>query len=532
MAEHRSGEHLDSGIDGRRLRRAGLTAAVALAAIAAFPSLASAVTVSLASGMITYQAVPGETNSVTVTEPGTNYQFAETGIVAGAGCTQGVNLVTCPEAGTTSVVMHMDDMGDTVNATAVNQNPFTVNGGAGGDTLTLSDLPAGDIGNGDAGNDTINGEPGVDTLNGGDDVDIINGGDGNDTLNGGSGGDTLNGDNELDTLNGNDGADTLNGGQNNDTLNGGADDDILDGGIHDDTLNGGDGADSLEGNANNDLLNGDDGPDFLSGGLNNDNLNGATELSAGDASTDRMNGGFGNDDFDGGNGIDRVLYYIGCGEGGATLSITITIDNVANDAGCHTETGDNVRTSVESVTGSAGNDFITGSCFANTFSGAQNVAEGTGSGNDTLTGDPAGCLAATTDGTEADFFGGGEGNDIFNGDGTGNAGFDTVTYGVPFTGYTSGINVTFDDAANDSDGFGNAADNVNGDIERLIGSPMGDTIDATAADQDVQLFGRLGDDLLTDGPFNDLLNGEGGADTVSCPNGGTNVSLNNEVGAC
>ena len=40
----------------------------------------------------------------------------------------------------------------------------------------------------------------------------------------------------------------------------------------------------------------------------------------------------------------------------------------------------------------------------------------------------------------------------------------------------------------------------------------------------MQLFGRLGDDLLVDGPFNDLLNGEGGTDTINCPNGGTNVS--------
>ena len=48
----------------------------------------------------------------------------------------------------------------------------------------------------------------------------------------------------------------------------------------------------------------------------------------------------------------------------------------------------------------------------------------------------------------------------------------------------------------------------------------------------MQLFGRLGNDLLIDGPFNDLLNGEGGTDTANCPNGGTNVSVNNEAGSC
>ena len=122
--------------------------------------------------------------------------------------------------------------------------------------------------------------------------------------------------------------------------------------------------------------------------------------------------------------------------------------------------------------------------------------------------------------------GGGEGNDTFNGDGTGNAGFDTVTYGTPFTGHaTSGgmsvtvnraVEVTFDDSANDCDGFGATTENVNGDINRLIGSPLADSLSGAGADQDVQLFGRLGDDLLTDGPFNDLLNGEGGTDTANC----------------
>ena len=48
----------------------------------------------------------------------------------------------------------------------------------------------------------------------------------------------------------------------------------------------------------------------------------------------------------------------------------------------------------------------------------------------------------------------------------------------------------------------------------------------------MQLFGRFGDDLLTDGPFNDVLDGEGGADTINCPNGGTDVTFNGEsVGA-
>ncbi len=121
--------------------------------------------------------------------------------------------------------------------------------------------------------------------------------------------------------------------------------------------------------------------------------------------------------------------------------------------------------------------------------------------------------------------GGGEGNDIFNGDGTtGAAGFDTVTYGFPFTG-GGGISVDLDDVADDNDGFGNTGDNVNGDIERVIGNSSGDTINATAADQAVSLFGRLGNDTLTDSTFGDFLNGEGGADTINCTNGGTDTNV-------
>ena len=39
----------------------------------------------------------------------------------------------------------------------------------------------------------------------------------------------------------------------------------------------------------------------------------------------------------------------------------------------------------------------------------------------------------------------------------------------------------------------------------------------------MSLFGRLGNDTLTDGPFGDYLNGEDGADQYNCPNGGTDT---------
>ncbi len=106
-------------------------------------------------------------------------------------------------------------------------------------------------------------------------------------------------------------------------------------------------------------------------------------------------------------------------------------------------------------------------------------------------------------------------------------GVDTVTYGTPYTGGAA-ISVTLDDAANDNDGMGNVTDNVGGDCERIIGTANGDTINAAAADQGVQLFGRLGGDTLTGSGFDDLLNGEDGTDAGDC-GAGTDTAISIET---
>jgi Ca2+-binding RTX toxin-like protein len=395
-------------------RRAGLTVALALAALAAVPAIASAAAVSTSGTVITFTAAGGETNALTVTQPGTNsYKFDEASISiteSSANCTATSGDVTCSGVSWTSVVVNLGDSnGDVFTAAGVNDDPFTINGEGQTDTIT-----------GSSANDIIDG--------------------------GGQ-------------------ADTINGGPGNDTLNGGAQD---------------------------------------------DNVNG-------DADNDRLTGGANADTLNGGTGIDRALYTT------STAGITVDMDNVADDADGLSGT-DNVQDSVESITGSSFNDTITGSCFANTIAGDPGSTSGSAGGNDILSGDPTGgCTAASG---SSDFFGGGEGNDSFNGDGTIDGthfkGFDTVTYGFPFTG-GGGISVDLDDVADDNDGFGNAGDNVNGDIERVIGNSSGDAINATAADQAVSLFGRDGADTLTDSPFGDFLNGEGGADTINCPNGGTDT---------
>jgi Ca2+-binding RTX toxin-like protein len=262
------------------------------------------------------------------------------------------------------------------------------------------------------------------------------------------------------------------------------------------TFNGGDGNDTLTGpNTEPTTLNGDNGDDTLTGGNKKDTLNGGT-----DAGMDRMTGGDQDDVLDGGPGIDRALYTTG--------NTTITMDNVANDNDGLGSSHENVKDTVESITGSSGNDTITGSCFANTLAG-QN-------GNDTLNGDPTTC--ATYGG---DFMGGGAGNDIMRGSLTPIAtdGVDRVTYTANTAAQPTTISL--DGVANDSDGQG-GTDNVGRDIEYLYGGPEVDSFDALSALQGVSFWTGAGDDILNGSNFDDYFDGQAGSDTQDC-RGGTDT---------
>jgi Ca2+-binding RTX toxin-like protein len=287
-------------------------------------------------------------------------------------------------------------------------------------------------------------------------------------------------------------------------------------------------------------MNGDAGNDTMTGANSTGVLEGApTDNLNGGIGTDRMTGLAGIDIYNGGADIDRAVLNTG-----ATSAASITLDGVANDNDGDGNGNDNVQANVESITGTTMGDSLTGSCQANTFAGSPGTTSGTTDGADNFVGDPAGCLASTTDGTEMDFFGGGEGNDVFDGDGSGNDGFDTVTYSAPFVyAGAEAITVSIGGGANDNDGWGNTTENINADIERILGSSGNDSIDATGftvvpasgtevGQLGVQLFGRLANDTLTDSPGDDLLNGEGGTDTGNCPNGGTNVIISIEAGSC
>ncbi|MDQ3933939.1 MAG: calcium-binding protein, partial [Actinomycetota bacterium] len=129
------------------------------------------------------------------------------------------------------------------------------------------------------------------------------------------------------------------------TVYGGLGNDVLRGGGVSDTMDGGPGNDSLDGIWGNDVLIGAEGADVLEGG----------------------------------SGRDRVSY------AERTAGVAASLDDVANDGGAGE--GDNVRPSVEDVTGGSGSDALTGDADANELLGGagDDVLDG-GDGDDVLDG--------------------------------------------------------------------------------------------------------------------------------------------------
>jgi Ca2+-binding RTX toxin-like protein len=104
------------------------------------------------------------------------------------------------------------------------------------------------------------------------------------------------------------GNDVLVGTDGNDTINALAGNDIVNGGKGNDTLNGGSGSDVLYGEAGNDSLYGDAGNDTLYGGSGNDRMTGGSgnDVLYGEAGNDTLYGGSGKDTLYGGSGKDTL----------------------------------------------------------------------------------------------------------------------------------------------------------------------------------------------------------------------------------
>lgn len=323
-------------------------------------------------------------------------------------------------------------------------------------------------------------------------------GSGNDQFVGGSGSDRVRGDL---------GADVVSGGGGDDSIDGNEDFDILDGGAGKDTLDGGDHADTLFGGTGADLLKQSPGPDEFHGGQ--DLIPGQPES------------------------IDEVTYTVG------TVTddppVRVTLDDVANDG--RGSEGDNVRSDVERVRGGNGPDHFIGDDRPNIFLGddAGDLLDGRG-GADDLRGDFGTDELQGGEGPDvlrgegdSDVLLGGGGDDVLEGDDfgryrdviSGGTGGDTVSYAQRF----NAVRVDFDGVADDGETGEN--DQIDADVEHILGGKAGDTLtgDAranqiTGGEGDDRIEGRLGADRFDGGAGNDtILARDGVADTVTCGTG-------------
>lgn len=315
-----------------------------------------------------------------------------------------------------------------------------------------------------------------------------------------------------DVLTGNGSANKLEGGAGDDIIEGGADADILDGGAGINTLSyanspnadgtpasavsvnlqegsaaalvsGDDAAGDVATNFQNligskfrDIFFGNSAANTISGGEGNDTL-------AGEGGIDILNGGIGDDvlvggtaadTLIGGNDIDRVFY----GDGAIGVTVALGKDGAqTTGAGAGSEALGDKISQVENITGSAGNDKLTGNNLVNDILGL--------AGNDVIEG---GALGDTLIG----------GDDI-----------DTLSY----AGSTAGVTITINGAVQTAGSGGDAAGDLVSFFENITGSKHADKLTGDGGGNVID--GGLGDDIIFGGAGFDTLKGGTGLDTLS-----------------
>ena len=351
-------------------------------------------------------------------------------------------------AGNDTIIVEIDrraviNGGDGLDSINSGTGSDQIFGGAGDDTI---------LGNG--GRDVIFGGEGNDNISGGTGPDVLIGDAGNDTVVGGLGDDRVFGDDVLGGAVEGDavGNDTISGGEGRDTLYGGLGADVISGGPGSQDLanyssrsddltlilgavngSGGGGVTSevgqtpptegdtitfdtekVNGGSGNDLIVGDGGFNVLWGGAGNDRLvgNGGNDFLfgvegddslSGGSGDDYLQGGAGADDMAGDDGFDTVDYsdhntavVVGMGNIADDGSPDLTVDQASTEArrGPGAER-DNVRSTVEEVIGTGGNDVLSAEGtnvpnYSVRFLGGpgDDRLEGSHTGNDTLIGGP------------------------------------------------------------------------------------------------------------------------------------------------
>jgi Ca2+-binding RTX toxin-like protein len=465
---------------------------------------------------------------------------------------------------------------------------------------------------GGAGNDKIIGSAGSNTINGGVGADELDGGAGQDFLSYeadtagvtitlgapgvltiGKGGDAAGdkvknfehifGGNGNDKLTGNASDNTIVGGLGNDTIFGLAGNDRLVGISGKNTLDGGVGNDRIQGGSDEDTLIGGAGIDLLDYDLSNAAV--TVTLGAGNAVTvgqsghaqgdkisqfenfhgsnfdDAVTGSTGNnvffssqgaDKITGGGGVDWVNY------GGSGGAVTVNLGNNIN-TGEQAE-GDTIF-GVANVTGSSGDDTITGNTVANIIEGGQGADKLSGgsaiesntfdivsyAGSSAVTvdltlateqsgGDAEGDLLSNFEGiigsqfgdtlignTAANMLDGSGGDDnIKAGAGAdkidGGAGIDGLSYEGSVEGVTVSLGVN---GAQTIGSKGDAQGDIIKNIENLFGSEHADKF--TGNNLTNRIDGLDGDDVIDGGAGNDTLIGGNGIDTIQGGSGNDEI---------
>lgn len=404
---------------------------------------------------------------------------------------------------------------------------------------------------GGTGDDYLLGLEGSDRLDGGDGTDVLLGGSGNDTATGGAGDDIFGGGQGGDYLLGGAGFDLLNGNADNDRLEGGAGGDILIGGggvdtaIYDqsgaaininlrvgaaalDTPFGSEASgdtlqsiEDVEGSRFNDIITGSDVANGLFGGLGNDLLD----------------GGKGGDDLDGGAGLDSVGYLA------SDAGVIVQLDDIALHIHSTADGGDadgDVLTSIENLSGSNFDDTLTGNSGFNLIHGNGGGDRIFGlAGVDRLLGDDGDDELVGGDGNDQldggnddDGLYGGDGNDLLNG----GAGADIIDGGdgtdlATFADNARSVRVVLGEQGTQGQatslfsigrGRFSETDTLIG-IENVTGSAFGDSFAGNSTHN--VIHGGLGNDTFSFTAGSDILDGDGGADTLNLGNLGATAHV-------
>ncbi len=434
---------------------------------------------------------------------------------------------------------------------------------------TLFGNAAGNIVDGDAGDDVIATKGGDDTIIGNAGADVINGGAGADAvsyaqtldaviINLGTGfaGGAAVGDVHvsIENLFGSEADDSLTGDDANNRLDGAAGSDRLEGGVGDDTLKGSYGDDYIDGGSGVDVAD-YTGETFgvvvrlfdgtAAGGALGDTIVGVenvigshnSDTLTGDSAANMLLGGGGGDRFAGLGGADTLvgstLYYDLADYSAEIAGVVINLNTgVAGSAAA----GD-VLISIEDLVGTSANDTLRGNGAANYLAG--------GGGHDLIVGAGAQALFF---GPRGDVLDGGAGDDTLLANGVGDAtlsggagddllsatsdghvtfvggaGADTMRGGAPGTATVSYVGeaaIVIDLVAGVVSGA--AANDVFTNISNFIGSSFADSLVGGAAASN--LNGADGNDTIVGGSGGGALRGGGGNDRIVVNSVGSGVS--------